>query len=223
MDEMARSPVLARELPPQTLPTLSPRLKIRIDHRGNLARRPGPPRGSIPRRLPANSPFQELIPVALPPGRAKMANKTNSDRVFRRTPNTIGITHVAAFAATPQRLQTDNDNHIEPDVFGCNFGERSLAISAQRNSIATFPPSASRFPQPLRKLGFDPRRNSWSGDWLAEKSDRRHLRLLRPRRERPCRRRAAEQRDELAPSHSITSSARASSVGGTSRPSVFAV
>src|SRR5262249_4204514 len=41
-------------------------------------------------------------------------------------------------------------------------------------------------------------------------------------RERPCRR-AAEQRDELAPLHSITSSARASSDGGTSRPSVLAV
>src|SRR5215831_9320964 len=36
-------------------------------------------------------------------------------------------------------------------------------------------------------------------------------------------RRAAEQSDELAPFHSITSSARASSVSGTSRPSAFAV
>ena len=36
-------------------------------------------------------------------------------------------------------------------------------------------------------------------------------------------RRAAEQRDELAPLHSITSSARASSVGGTSMPSALAV
>ena len=41
------------------------------------------------------------------------------------------------------------------------------------------------------------------------------FRLLRARRERPRGRRAAEQRDELAPPHSITSSARASSVGGT--------
>src|SRR5262249_22766056 len=49
-----------------------------------------------------------------------------------------------------------------------------------------------------------------------------HRRLLRSRRERP-RCRAAEQRDELAPSHSITSSARASSVAGTSRPSALAV
>src|SRR5262249_15006626 len=47
-------------------------------------------------------------------------------------------------------------------------------------------------------------------------------RLLRPRRERP-RGRAAEQRDGLAPFHSITSSAVASSEGGTVRPSARAV
>ena len=57
----------------------------------------------------------------------------------------------------------------------------------------------------------------------AEEPDHRHRRLLRARRERPRRRRAAEQRDELAPPHSITSSARASSIGGTSRPSALAV
>src|SRR5262249_3726241 len=52
---------------------------------------------------------------------------------------------------------------------------------------------------------------------------RRLARLLRTRRKRP-RGRAAEQRDELATAaHSITSSARASSVGGTSRPSALAV
>src|SRR5947207_817 len=34
---------------------------------------------------------------------------------------------------------------------------------------------------------------------------------------------ASEQRDELAPFHSITSSASASNVGGTSRPSAMAV
>src|SRR5262249_54282875 len=39
----------------------------------------------------------------------------------------------------------------------------------------------------------------------------------------PRHRRAAEQRDELATFHSITSSARASSVDGTSRPSALAV
>src|SRR5712691_2132837 len=52
-------------------------------------------------------------------------------------------------------------------------------------------------------------------------------RLLRARRERPRRRGGAEERDELAPphrrAHSITSSARASSVSGTVRPSALAV
>src|SRR5437660_1743598 len=49
------------------------------------------------------------------------------------------------------------------------------------------------------------------------------LELLRTYRQRPRRRRAAEQRDELAAVHSITSSARASSVGGTSMPSALAI
>src|SRR5262249_60414025 len=47
--------------------------------------------------------------------------------------------------------------------------------------------------------------------------------LLRACRERPCCRRSTEQLDELAPSHSITSSARASSVGGMVRPIALAV
>src|SRR6516225_1778052 len=46
--------------------------------------------------------------------------------------------------------------------------------------------------------------------------------LLRASAERPCRR-AAQECDELSPPHSITSSARASSVGGTWRPSALAV
>ena len=58
----------------------------------------------------------------------------------------------------------------------------------------------------------------------AEEPNHRHRRLLPARRQRPCGRCAAEQRDELAAgSHSITSSARASSVGGAVTPISFAV
>src|SRR5262245_40583682 len=62
------------------------------------------------------------------------------------------------------------------------------------------------------------------GPAAREYADAPHaLALLRPRDDRP-RGRAAEQRDEVAPPHhSITSSARASSVGGTSSPIVLAV
>src|SRR5262245_21634111 len=56
----------------------------------------------------------------------------------------------------------------------------------------------------------------------GQESDHRHRRLLRAHPNRP-RRRAAEQRDELAPLHSITSSAMACNVGGTVRPSALAV
>src|SRR5262245_32077817 len=57
----------------------------------------------------------------------------------------------------------------------------------------------------------------------VEKPDHRHRRLLRPRRERPCRCRTAEQRDELAAFHSITLSARPRSESGIVRPSALAV
>src|SRR5262249_30937025 len=49
------------------------------------------------------------------------------------------------------------------------------------------------------------------------------LALLRAHRERPRDRRAADERDELAPLHSITSSAMASTPGGIIRPSSLAV
>src|SRR5581483_4175674 len=56
-----------------------------------------------------------------------------------------------------------------------------------------------------------------------EYSNERLCALLRARGERPCARRTANELDELAPSHSITFSASASSVGGTVSPSAFAV
>src|SRR5262249_4032561 len=62
-----------------------------------------------------------------------------------------------------------------------------------------------------------------AGRQAAEKSDHRHRRRLSAGSERPRCCRASESGNELAPVHSITSSARASSVGGTSMPRAFAV
>src|SRR6516165_11256291 len=78
----------------------------------------------------------------------------------------------------------------------------------------------------ITKFGHPPEETfiMWSLSRLhAGKAEAQHLGLLRPRRERPRDGRAADKRDELAAPHSITSSARASSVGGTSRPSAIAV
>src|SRR5258708_7404024 len=57
----------------------------------------------------------------------------------------------------------------------------------------------------------------------TEETYHRHTRLLCARREPPPPRRAADNRDELAPPHSITSSASASSLSGRWRPSAFAI
>src|SRR5262245_14314919 len=61
------------------------------------------------------------------------------------------------------------------------------------------------------------------GDKTHQHADPPHPLGLRPRRERPRRRRAADEGDELAAVHSIASSTLASSCGGTSMPSALAV
>src|SRR3974390_2481570 len=65
-----------------------------------------------------------------------------------------------------------------------------------------------------------PPRITWTKVQATEAIGPTHL--LRASRERP-RRRTTEQRDEFAALHSMTSSARASSVGGTSSPSSLPV
>jgi hypothetical protein len=103
----------------------------------------------------------------------------------------------------------DDDVDLEPDELGRNLGEALLAPLGPAildRDGATLDPT--QFAQPLHKSGnplaLDRRRG-------AQESDGRQLaRLPRIRSERPSGRRAAEQRDELAPSHSITSAAQAS-------------
>src|SRR5262249_33469045 len=75
-------------------------------------------------------------------------------------------------------------------------------------------------PQALAESGQGRFRRASRG--AGKEPDHRHRCLLCARRERP-RSRAAEQRDELAAFHSMTSSARASSVAGISRPRALAV
>src|SRR5262249_33571758 len=105
---------------------------------------------------------------------------------------------------------------------GLHLGGIGVRIAIFDQDVAAGRPS--ELPEPLPEIlkitlcagiaGGDPRQSR----------DPPHPLLLRARRERPRGRRAAEQRDELAAfHHSITSSARASSVGGTSRPRALAV
>jgi hypothetical protein len=104
-------------------------------------------------------------------------------------------THNVAIAGTTKAV-------VELDV--APFGPTQLLQSLSQHRIAGL----------SVRVGFEDARND---------ADPPHpLSLLCARRERP-RHRAAEKRDERAALHSITSSARASSDGGTSRPSMRAV
>src|SRR5262249_16885434 len=117
------------------------------------------------------------------------------------------------------------DEHV--DVESKEFlGQRWQPIIIPRRpteldqEIATFDPAE------IAKSGAK-RRNATcltGRGYKTQEADTSNLKRLRARRERPRRRRAAaHERDELAAPHSITSSARASSVGGTSRPRALAV
>src|SRR5262245_13468510 len=120
----------------------------------------------------------------------------------------------------------DDHGHRKAHQFGCHFGKSIVSTfrPAERD-VHILALHIADLAQALAKSGQV--RSGLASRRGGKKHDHRHHRLLGARRERPPGRRAAEQRYELAPfelsAHSITSSARASSVGGTSRPSAFAV
>src|SRR5262249_50985334 len=117
----------------------------------------------------------------------------------------------------PERSDCYNDFDIEVNQLGCEFREPLkpiLRIAPLNGDVLPLYPS--QLPQCVDKNCAVRSENRRSG---TKQTDCMRLPgLLCARRERP-RSRAAEQRDELAPPHhSITSSARASSDGGKSRP-----
>src|SRR5262249_59972918 len=94
-----------------------------------------------------------------------------------------------------------------------------ITISVTVDDIEVAALDVTELSHPLQK-GVD---KPYGGPTSAPTQPGNEWPLLRARPERPCRRRPAAQRDELAPPHSITSSAVESSVGGTVRPSALAV
>src|SRR5262245_5525011 len=134
----------------------------------------------------------------------------------------VDVACFAATAAPPTVRMTSTLSRMNSTAISEN---RSLRPSAQRYSIATVRPSVQPSSPSLRTKAADQRFQA-EGVRCTQKPDGGQLaRLLRARRERP-RRRATEQRHELATfdrwNHSITSSARNTSEGGTSKPIAFA-
>jgi hypothetical protein len=92
---------------------------------------------------------------------------------------------------------------VEPDELGCDLGE--VLVSPLRPAIlnrdgAAFDPA--EFAQPLHKSG-NPPVHGYRRARAQEPDGRQLCRLLRARREWLGCRRAAEQRDEVAPSHGL--------------------
>src|SRR5262245_45696933 len=176
---------------------------------------------SKPSRFASNAVVKKLTPVALPPGRLTLATRP---RVTGSTPakNTIGIVEVAAFAAIAGGVFPTIHGHLPLQKLGDQ--SRQPVVLAAGPSIFNghvLTLDETDFLQPLAERGH-------IGHWCAgcitrpDEADEWNG-LLRPRRERPRGRRAAEQRYERAALHSITSSARCWRNQGRSRPSALAV
>ena len=137
------------------------------------------------------------MPVALPPGRARLATRPSltGSSAARKT---IGIVVVAALAAiaaaVPMAAITATCRRTNS---AASAGSRSILILRPAvfdryvlaldiaGLLQALAKSAQTVRACVRRCG-------------VKEPDHRHRRLLRPRRERPRRRRAAEQRDELA-------------------------
>ena len=140
---------------------------------------------------------------------------------------TIGTVRVACSSGATQ--STRQDDRSAPSASNCAMCLATARRVAAR-ARARFDPQIA--PVDPAQIAATPARNAAvSGLSLRIAFSRlmsvptspHALAMLRSRRKRPRRSRTAEELDELASPHSITSSARASSVGGTSMPSALAV
>ena len=133
----------------------------------------------------------------------------------------MGIVAVAALAREGARRVSHDHSNPPTDQFGRHFGE-AIFLAHQpaefdRHVLAL---DEARFGQAFaeRRHEYDVRLRTG----LQVSDDGHRRRLLRPRQKRPSSR-AAEPRDEIAPFHSITSSARPSRLSGNVKPSALAV
>ena len=173
-------------------------------------------------RFGPSSTFKLVTPVRLPPGRFRLATSPSCDRVAADREDDRNR-RGRRLCRQCRRSTADGDDHAHLTADQIGRQRRQSIVLALRPAIFDrhiLALDIAGFFQALAERG--QRCGVLVRRYAAEEPDHRHRRLLRPRRKRPGRR-AAEKRDEIAPLHSITSSARASSVGGQLRPSALAV
>src|SRR5262245_50677072 len=193
--------------------------------------RPGTSSFRSSARLVIRSASWNAMPVTLPPGRAKLAMKPEptgitydgSDDGDRCSPLTECTDHTRAIDDDDLGLHRDNiiNDHRQPLVLALSEPFRDCDVAAFNPTERT-QPVAELAPIRLRHRRTD-KTDDGNARRTVDTAGGAWRDLLPARRERPRRSRANEKRDELAPLHSITSSARASSIGGISMPSALAV
>ena len=138
-----------------------------------------------------------VTPVTLPPGRLRLATRPS----LSGSPppwKTIGIVVVAALATIDERCHPQRSP--SPDGVPDRLRVRAVGRAGPAPSDTRSPHSGPRRSRLHEGLG-GMRSNSVQAIGKAAKEpDHRHRGLLRSRRRRPRGRRAAESRDELAPS-----------------------
>ena len=113
---------------------------------------------------------------------------------------TMGVVAVAAFAATCSRgSQRGDHSHLALNQIGCH-GWQSIVLTFSPTLLGSdvLPLDKSNLVQALEERGYE--RGPLPSCYATKQPDHRHRRLLSSRRERPRCHRAADQRDELAPS-----------------------
>src|SRR5215471_15926647 len=167
-----------------------------------------------------------VTPVTLPPGRLRLATSPTATGSVA-TLNTIGDRCGRRLGRECGRRRTGRDHgHLTTNQVGRQCRQPVILILGEaifKRDVLTLDEAC--FSQAPADVGHE----VWvvAGRPGTEEPDHRHRRLLCTRRERPRGNRTAEQRDERTAlhlrAHSITSSAWSRSIGGTSRPSAFAV
>ena len=142
----------------------------------------------------------QLTPVTLPPGRLRLATRPMLDWVERRSTKTIGISLSLPLRPAPRRrtARCDNDSDLPAHQLGRQCRQPSSSSSLGPAIFDRDVPALdiAHFAQSLTECRHEHLR--WPSAIPSRKPITGTCRLLRARRERPRRRRAAEQRDELA-------------------------
>src|SRR6516162_401043 len=173
----------------------------------------------------ALSPYSnEVNPVALPPGRAKLSTKPAPTGSGTITNTIVHAARDLQHRRRPRIAGDEDDIRRERDQFRRISAKTiGLAASPAGLDVHIAPDRPTRLLQALQKCPMARLSERIVGSRVSEHTDAPHPLLLRARRQRPRGRGAAEQRDEIATFHSSNPSARASTVSGTVRPSVLAV